>query len=259
MSTPLNAAYQSKSPLVFRPSRTSPPPGRPVPLSDIEDLTAGTVVGAAVAGPPAQLTVGASLQITGTTLDIADASKGPIAISSNGTVFDINPGSVTEAMQVLADNTTNDVSTSKHGYVPKAPNVSTQFLNGAGAWTVPASSVALAAGTYTPTRSAEANLDSSVTMTQAQYMRVGNTVTVSGRFTADPTTPATATSFEITLPVASNIGAAEDVAGVAFCGAIAGMGAAIIGVAANDTAKIFWVASDVTSQTWSFTFTYKLV
>jgi len=117
----------------------------------------------------------------------------------------------------------------------------------------------LASGVYTPTRSAEANMDSNVTMLECQYMRVGNTVTVSGRFTADPTLTATTTSFEITLPIASNIGAAEDVAGVAFCGNIAAQGAEIIGVAANDTAKIQWKAADVTSQTWSFTFTYAII
>ncbi len=117
----------------------------------------------------------------------------------------------------------------------------------------------LAAGTYTPTRSAEANTDSNVTMSEAQYLRVGNTVTVSGRFTADPTTTLTTTSFEITLPVASNIGAVEDLAGVAFCGSIAAQGAEIIGVVANDTAKVQWIASDVTSQVWSYTFTYQVI
>lgn len=116
----------------------------------------------------------------------------------------------------------------------------------------------ITSGTYTPTRSAESNLDSNVTMTEAQYVRVGNTVTVSGRFTADPTA-AGAASFEITLPVASNIGAAEDVAGVAFSGSIAGQGAEIIGVAANDTAKVQWVAVDTTSQTWAYTFSYQII
>lgn len=117
----------------------------------------------------------------------------------------------------------------------------------------------ISSGVYTPTRSAEANMDSNVTMTEAQYMRVGNTVTVSGRFTANPTLTATTTSFEITLPVASNIGAVEDVAGVAFCGNIAGMGAEIVGVVANDTAKVQWISSDVTSQSWSYTFTYAVI
>lgn len=118
---------------------------------------------------------------------------------------------------------------------------------------------AFQSGTYTPTRSAEANMDANVTMTEAQYMRVGNTVTVSGRFTANPTLAATATSFEITLPIASNIGAVEDCSGVAFCSAIAGMGGAIFGVAANDTAQIGWISSDINSQSWSYTFTYQVI
>lgn len=117
----------------------------------------------------------------------------------------------------------------------------------------------LASGTYTPTRSAEANLDSNVSMSEAQYLRIGSTVTVSGRFTADPTLAATTTSFEGTLPISSNIGAVEDVAGVAFCGNIAAQGAEVIGVAANDTFKVQWKSGDVTSQTWSYTFTYQII
>lgn len=116
----------------------------------------------------------------------------------------------------------------------------------------------LDSGVYTPTRSSETNLDSNVTMTEAQYLRVGKTVTVSGRFTADPTA-AGATNFEITLPVASNLGAAEDLAGVAVCGAIAGQCATIHGVVANDTAEIAWIAVDTTSQVWSYTFTYQVI
>ena len=117
----------------------------------------------------------------------------------------------------------------------------------------------LTAGTYTPTRSAEANLDANVTMFEAQYLRVGATVTLSGRFTADPTLTATATSFEMTLPIASNIGAVEDLAGVAFCGAIAGMGAQISGSVANNTMVVAWISSDVTAQSWSFTAVYQVI
>jgi len=43
-------------------------------------------------------------------------------------------------MQVLADNTTQDVSTTKHGYVPKAPNDTTKFLRGDATWAVPTAS-----------------------------------------------------------------------------------------------------------------------
>ena len=46
-------------------------------------------------------------------------------------------GVVTEAMQSLSDNTTGDVSTSRHGYVPKAPNDTTKFLRGDGTWVAP--------------------------------------------------------------------------------------------------------------------------
>lgn len=117
----------------------------------------------------------------------------------------------------------------------------------------------ISSGVYTPTRSAEANMDANVTMLESQFIRVGNTVTVSGRFTADPTLTATATTFEITLPISSNLGAIEDLCGVAFCGAIAAMGAEVIGSVANNTAVIRFISSDVTSQTWSFIFTYQII
>lgn len=44
---------------------------------------------------------------------------------------------ITEDMQSLSDVTTLDVTTSKHGYVPKAPNLSTKFLRGDATWAIP--------------------------------------------------------------------------------------------------------------------------
>jgi hypothetical protein len=116
----------------------------------------------------------------------------------------------------------------------------------------------LASSVYTPTRSAEANLDANVTPTQAQYMRVGSVVTVSGRFTVDPTTTLTATSFEFTLPVASNIGAVEDCAGCATCATVT-ESAAISGSVANNTAVFSWTAIGTSSQTWSYTYSYRII
>jgi len=46
----------------------------------------------------------------------------------------VKAATITEAKQVLADNTTNDVSTTKHGYVPKAPNDTSKFLRGDATW-----------------------------------------------------------------------------------------------------------------------------
>ncbi len=116
---------------------------------------------------------------------------------------------------------------------------------------------AITSGIYTPVRSAETNLDSNVTMTGAQFSRNGNVVTVSGRFTANPTATG-ATSFEMTVPGGATLLAANDLAGVAFCGSIAGQGAEIIGVVANGTAKVQWIAVDVSSQTWSYIFLYQI-
>lgn len=47
---------------------------------------------------------------------------------------DVKASSITEAMQNLSDNTTADVTTSRHGYVPKAPNDTTKFLRGDATW-----------------------------------------------------------------------------------------------------------------------------
>lgn len=49
------------------------------------------------------------------------------------------PAAVTDATISVSDVTTNDVSITKHGWAPKAPNDSTKFLDGTGGWSVPAS------------------------------------------------------------------------------------------------------------------------
>lgn len=57
---------------------------------------------------------------------------------------------VIEADQSLSDLTTWDVSTLAHGYVPKAPNSATKFLNGTGAWSIPAGTTTTYADDETP-------------------------------------------------------------------------------------------------------------
>ena len=54
----------------------------------------------------------------------------------------IASGTITEAMQVLADNTTQDFSTTKHGYVPKGTNIG-NFLKDDGTWAAPAGGATL--------------------------------------------------------------------------------------------------------------------
>ncbi len=47
------------------------------------------------------------------------------------------PAPKTDATISVSDVTTNNVSTSKHGWTPKLPNDATKFLDGAGAYSVP--------------------------------------------------------------------------------------------------------------------------
>ena len=54
---------------------------------------------------------------------------------SSGTLTNCN--GLVETGLTLSDNTTNDVSTSKHGFAPKAPNDTTKFLRGDATWAVP--------------------------------------------------------------------------------------------------------------------------
>lgn len=57
-------------------------------------------------------------------------------LGSDGT--DLAFAAVTDAKLSTSDITTNDVSTSKHGFAPKLPNDATKYLDGTGAYTVPA-------------------------------------------------------------------------------------------------------------------------
>ena len=117
----------------------------------------------------------------------------------------------------------------------------------------------ISCGTYTPTLTNTANLDGS-TAFECQYMRVGNTVTVSGAFNADATAPATATSLRITLPIASNLSGGEQVGGTgATVNATTSEFAAIVGNLPNDEATIQWISTDVTEQFWSFSFNYQIL
>lgn len=115
----------------------------------------------------------------------------------------------------------------------------------------------LRSGIYKPTRSGEVNT-ATVTTDTCQYLRVGNSCTVSGSFTSDPTSATTETSFLITLPFASAITATEQIAGTAYCQTL-GVGGTVFADVSGDKAKIDWITTaDVASRKWSFTFTYRI-
>lgn len=74
----------------------------------------------------------------------------------------ISGGSATDATITFSDITTGDVSTSKHGFAPKAPNDATKFLNGLGAYSVPAGGGSSAWGGITGTLSSQTDLSNAL-------------------------------------------------------------------------------------------------
>lgn len=116
----------------------------------------------------------------------------------------------------------------------------------------------ISSGTYTPTLTNVANVAASSSY-QCQYMRIGNTVSVSGRFDIDPTLTVTATQLGISIPVSSNFGSTSDCGGTAFASAIASQGAAILADTTNDRAEVNYVTSDVTNQPMYFSFMYEVI
>lgn len=78
----------------------------------------------------------------------------PTTVVASGAVFGANLSGTNTGDQTLpidssittTDVTGNNVSTSKHGWAPKAPNDVTKFLNGLGAWSVPTFALALGFG-----------------------------------------------------------------------------------------------------------------
>lgn len=75
--------------------------------------------------------VGRSANTTGDVADITGTANQVLRVSGTTLAF----GAVTEAMQSLSDNTTGNVSTSAHGYVPKLTNSSVKWLADTGTMT----------------------------------------------------------------------------------------------------------------------------
>lgn len=118
---------------------------------------------------------------------------------------------------------------------------------------------ALDAGTYTPTLTNDTNIDAS-TAYECQYLRVGNTVTVSGRADLDPTGAGVVT-LAMSLPVASNFGAVEDCAGIAVSATSAAFlePCWINADPTNNRAEMKTNATDVANRAYLFTFTYQVI
>jgi len=81
---------------------------------------------------------GADITVGDLSGDVATSGSLATTIQANAvTTSKINNAAVTEAKIGLSNNTTNDVSTTQHGFAPKAPNSATVYLDGTGNYSTP--------------------------------------------------------------------------------------------------------------------------
>jgi hypothetical protein len=118
-----------------------------------------------------------------------------------------------------------------------------------------ATSVVTSSGTYTPTFGNVANVAAS-TAYPAQWLRVGDTVTVSGRADIDPTA-ATFTDMSITLPVPSNFANDYECAGTISTNASTDSG--LIKADPANFAIASFLASTTASQPFFYTYSYRII
>lgn len=114
-------------------------------------------------------------------------------------------------------------------------------------------------GTYTPTLTNTTNISAS-TAYQCQYMRVGSVVTVSGMVDIDPTSGGGGGAFTlgVSLPIASNFSAKQNLSGTFIEQADTGTGA-IYADFTNDRATFYGRGGTIANASWSFTFTYRII
>ena len=114
----------------------------------------------------------------------------------------------------------------------------------------------LTTGSYNPTITSVTNITATTSYSTTKYSRLGDIITVFGKFIADPTSTG-ATEIDISLPISSDITGDDDVAGVASCATTTGEVLTILGDATNNRARVMWTATDTSSRTFFFIFHYK--
>jgi len=180
--------------------------------------------------------------VTGT-LPVANGGTGATTFTANA-LLKGNTTSAVSASNVSDDGSTVTIASGKGFSVARTTVTAPAAADGN-----------VFSGTYTPTSFNTTNIAAS-TPQSAQYLRVGNTVTVSGQIDIDPT----ATGFAIlglSLPIASAITSAVQLSGVFNCPDADGGG--VYGDATNDRATFQFTATSASNLTYYYTFTYRVL
>lgn len=108
-------------------------------------ITGGSITGITDLAVADGGTGASTLTANGVLLGNGTSAISATAVGATNTVLHGNTGAaptysaVVEADITLADNTTNDSSTAKHGFLKKLSNSATEFMNGLGNWATPSS------------------------------------------------------------------------------------------------------------------------
>jgi len=149
------------------------------------------------------------------------------------------------------------------------PSVPTAFKNAVTAPSISTPSLALtgtgagsiAADVYTPTITSISNI-TLANANQFQYSRVGNVITVSGSIAIRPTFAGLAvTEYGVSLPVASNLTATSNLAGIGVCTNSSGTVAATMTMILADTTNhradcIFYAGTNGSNNEHAIMFSY---
>jgi hypothetical protein len=113
-------------------------------------------------------------------------------------------------------------------------------------------------GVYTPNATGNTNVGL-LSTAECQFLRVGDSVTVSGMFGITPSGPNALTIVNIPLPISSNLTGAQNCAGTAYAIDAPDFGGVIYGDTTNDCALLAFTTAAATARIWAFHFTYRLL
>lgn len=215
-------------------------------LAKLPDVATGNaLISGGVGVAPSWGKIGLTTHITGT-LPVANGGTGITSLGTGVATWLGTPSSANLAAAVT------DETGSGALVFGTAPTISDLTVTG--------TSGNVFSGAYTPTQvSTNTNVDS-VTFSEAQYLRVGNTVTVSGQIAIDATTATTDTVVKMSLPVASNFSATRNLGGTGASIGTPFVANSLVFLAetTNDCVEIRLRPSVNTSVTYNFSFTYRI-